>query len=64
MVFLLHISATLESSLREAHYKGRIYRDITILVLYISAKIHKLISIYPSFATHLPEEGLKIGRNF
>jgi hypothetical protein len=56
-VFLLYISATLEGN------KGRIYRDITILVLYIRAMIHKLISMYASFATHFSEEDFKIRRN-
>ena len=28
-VFLLHVSATLVAVLREVHYNGRIYRDIT-----------------------------------
>ena len=60
---LLHISTILEGNLRELHFKGWIYRDITILVLYIRVLVHKLISIYPSFATHLAVDGLKIDRN-
>jgi len=28
-VFVIHVSATLAAILREAHYKGWIYRDIT-----------------------------------